>query len=41
MWQKVKMGEVNNQFMEEMHENIFPLLPLSIDLWEHAYISTS
>ena len=36
-----KMGEVNNQFMEEMHENIFLLLPLSIDLWKHDYISIS
>ena len=27
-----KMGEVSNQLMEEMHDNIFPLLPLSIDI---------
>lgn len=38
MWQKCKMGEVSNQFMEEMYENRL-LAPTEQSLWEHAYIS--
>lgn len=30
------MGEVGREFVEEIHEHIFPFFPLRMAMWEHA-----